>query len=53
MNWDNHGKYWEVDHVIPRSSFNLYDEKERKQCFHYTNLQPLTKKANRVKSNKI
>ena len=53
MNWDNHGKYWEVDHIRPRSSFNLYDDEERKKCYHYTNLQPLTKKANRIKSNKL
>ena len=28
-------------------------DEERKRCFHYTNLQPLTKKANRIKSNKL
>jgi hypothetical protein len=53
MNWDNHGKYWEIDHILPRSSFNLYNEDERKKCYHYTNLQPLTKKENRTKSNKM
>ena len=53
MKWENHGIYWEVDHIIPRSSFNLADEEQQKQCFHYTNLQPLTKKDNRTKSNKM
>ena len=53
MNWDNHGKYWEIDHIIPCSSFDLTDVEQQKQCFHYTNLQPLTKKENRTKSNKM
>jgi hypothetical protein len=53
MNWDNHGSYWEVDHIIPCSSFNLLDLTQQKQCFHYTNLQPLTVTQNRQKSNKI
>ena len=53
MNWNNHGTYWEIDHIKPRSSFNLYDEEQTKQCFHYTNLQPLTKKDNRTKSSKL
>jgi hypothetical protein len=52
MNWDNHGTYWEVDHILPCDSFNLIDIEQQKQCFHYTNLQPLTKVENRIKSNK-
>lgn len=43
MKWDNHGKIWEIDHIIPCSSFDLTKEEEQKQCFHYTNLQPLFK----------
>lgn len=53
MTWENHGTYWEVDHIIPRSSFDLSDEGQVKRCYHYTNLQPLTKKENRIKSNKL
>lgn len=52
MNWDNHGKYWEIDHIKPCSSFNLIDLEQQKLCFHFTNLQPLTKTENRKKSNK-
>jgi len=52
MFWDNHGIYWEVDHIIPCDKFDLTDIEQQKQCFHYSNLQPLTKTENRQKSNK-
>ncbi len=52
MNWLNYGE-WEVDHIRPCSSFDLNDPLMQKQCFHYTNLQPLWKKDNRLKSDKI
>lgn len=43
MSWDNygHGKNkWVLDHIKPCSAFNLLDENEQKQCFHYTNIKP-------------
>jgi hypothetical protein len=43
MNWDNHGLVWEIDHIIPCSLFDLTDIEQQKQCFYYTNLQPLFK----------
>lgn len=43
MNWSNHGKVWEIDHIKPCSKFNLININQQKQCFHYTNLQPLFK----------
>jgi hypothetical protein len=50
MNWDNYGE-WEIDHITPISTSCCEDE-VMKLC-HYTNLQPLWKKDNRLKSNKI
>lgn len=43
MNWDNHGTVWEIDHIKSCSSFDLTDIKQQKECFHYTNMQPLFK----------
>jgi hypothetical protein len=43
MNWNNHKIIWEIDHIKPISLFNLTDIEQQKQCFHYTNLQPLFK----------
>jgi len=51
MNWLNYGQ-WEVDHIRPCSSFDLSDPKQQEECFHYTNLQPLWKHDNRLKSDK-
>ena len=48
MTWDNFGIYWEIDHIIPISKFNNIS-----LCFHWTNLQPLTKFENRSKKDKI
>lgn len=48
---DNYGD-WELDHIIPLSSFDLTDRSQIKQACHYKNFQPLLAKDNRAKSNK-
>lgn len=53
MNWQNHGKLWEIDHITPISSFDLTEKEEQKKAFNYTNLQPLIKWDNRSKGSKI
>jgi hypothetical protein len=52
MNWDNYGE-WHIDHIKPCASFNLSDPAQQKECFHYTNLQPLWAIDNIKKSNKL
>lgn len=52
MSWDNYGYYgWHVDHIIPCASFDLSDEEQQKECFHYTNLQPMWGEENIRKSD--
>ncbi len=50
MTWENYGK-WQVDHIIPCSGFNLTDPAQQKECFHYSNLQPLWAVDNNRKSD--
>jgi hypothetical protein len=40
MTWDNHGE-WHIDHIKPCVQFDLTDPEQQKECFHYTNMQPL------------
>lgn len=54
MTLQNHGVHgWHVDHVIPCAKFDLTDINQLKQCFHYTNLQPLWCNENWEKGSKI
>ena len=53
MTWENNGRHgWHIDHIRPCASFDLTDPEQQKQCFHYTNLQPLWAKDNPAKSDK-
>lgn len=50
MNWNNHGKIWHIDHILP-IMYNNPTIKEVIQRLHYTNTQPLLIKNNLEKSN--
>jgi len=52
MTWDNHGE-WHIDHIKPCASFDLANEAQQRECFNYTNLQPLWAKDNLSKGAKI
>ena len=53
MTWDNYGLHgWHIDHIRPCASFDLTDPEQQKQCFHYTNLQPLWAEDNLKKGAK-
>jgi hypothetical protein len=53
MSWENYGRYWELDHVLPCAAFDLSNLDEQRRCFHWTNLRPLKAAQNREKSDKI
>lgn len=42
MSWKTYGLYgWHIDHVKPCDAFDLSDPQQQKECFHYSNMQPL------------
>lgn len=56
MSWDNYGNgkgKWNIDHIIPVSSFNLFCDIEQKKAFHFTNCRPMWAIDNIKKGNKI
>ena len=53
MTWDNHGKVWHLDHIIPISAIDFSKDENLKFAFHYRNFQPLLAKDNLIKSNNI
>ncbi len=53
MSWENHNKTgWHLDHKRPCASFDLTQPEQQRQCFHYTNLQPLWAEDNLAKGDK-
>lgn len=53
MTMENYGKKWHIDHIIPCSAFDLTNEAEIRQCFHFSNMRPMWAKANMRKGAKI
>ena len=54
IDWITYGpKGWHLDHIRPCASFDLTDPEQQKQCFHYTNLQPLWWDKNIAKGAKL
>lgn len=51
MTRENFGA-WHIDHIIPKSTFDLTKPEERRNCWALSNLQPLWARDNMRKSNR-
>lgn len=38
-NWENFGKYWQFEHIIPVTYFDFSIEKELRMCWNFTNIR--------------
>ena len=45
MTWENHG-LWDIDHIKACAKFDFVDPEQQRECFHWSNLQPLEHIAN-------
>jgi hypothetical protein len=54
MNWSNHGVYWHIDHIRPKSWFKYEstDDEAFIKCWSLDNLQPLEAQINITKGNR-
>lgn len=53
MSWNNHGIYWQIDHIIPQSAL-IYDSMLHPnfiKCWSLSNLKPLKSEDNLKKSS--
>jgi hypothetical protein len=48
-NWGFGGSKWHLDHVQPIATFDLSSPEQVRQCFHWSNHQPLWQKDNFAK----
>jgi hypothetical protein len=53
MSWDNFGKSWQFDHIIPLAYFDFDDESELKLCWNFTNLRVEPIQLNKARGNRV
>lgn len=53
MTWENYGKKWHVDHIIPCAAFDHTNPDQVKICWNWQNLRPLLANENLSKGSNI
>jgi len=53
MCWNNYGKVWEIDLIIPASAYDLTTEEGLLAAFNWKNIRPCLKADNLAKTNFI
>ena len=51
MTFDNYGKIWTIDHIVPQAMFNLADDVDTSLCYNWRNLLPMLKQDNHIKEH--
>lgn len=50
MAWENHGKLWQIDHIVPCYKFDMINEKQQRECFNYKNTRPILIEDHKIKT---
>ena len=53
IGWDNFGKMWQFDHIIPVTYFDFSDESELKLCWNFTNIRVEQFQKNKDRGNRL
>jgi hypothetical protein len=53
IEWDNFGKMWQFDHIIPVTYFDFSDEAELKICWNFTNIRVEKLQLNKDRGNRL
>lgn len=53
IGWDNFGKLWQFDHIIPVTYFDFSDVSELKLCWNFTNIRVEQFQKNKDRGNRL
>ncbi len=53
VGWDDFGKKWQFDHIIPVTYFDFSNESELKMCWNFTNIRVEQFQRNKDRGNRL
>lgn len=53
LQWDNFGKAWQFDHIVPATYFDYSNEEDLKLCWSFINMRVEPIDENKARSNRI
>ena len=53
LNWDNFGKAWQFDHIVPATYFDYSNEKDLYLCWSFINMRVEAIDSDKSKGNRI
>ncbi|MFZ1527944.1 MAG: hypothetical protein WAT19_04280 [Ferruginibacter sp.] len=53
LNWDNFGKKWQFDHIVPVAYFDFSVEEDLLLCWNFINIRVEKSDLNRIRGNRV
>jgi hypothetical protein len=53
LNWENFGKAWQFDHIVPVVYFDYSVEEDLKLCWNFINIRVETLELNKARGNRV